>query len=109
MSIEFSVGEFSSIWRGEGVDVIDEDFMSEIVQAIRDCARRLPVTAKVILCQRAEEHGVGEELVFAPVVIENRRYIYIMYANFTLVFNMGDVEGRIVIPLLEQDIYFDLG
>ena len=94
-----------STWNGDGAEAIPLQMQTAIVESVNNCSRRLPVTAKVIICDRTEDVGDGHFLC-AAVSRGNRRYVYVMEKHYTIIFNMQDVNGIIMITLMENNVGF---
>lgn len=96
-----------STWNGDGAEAIPLQLQTAIVETVHNCTRRLPVRVKVILCDRIQEVEDGHFLC-AAVSRESRRYVYIMEKHYTIIFNMHDVNGIIMITLLENNAGYQL-
>ena len=92
-----------STWTGAGADAIPLAMQTAIEETVTNCARRLPVNVKVFICDRIEEIEDGHFLC-AAVTRGDRRYVYVMERHYTIIFNMHDVKGIIMISLMENKV-----
>ena len=94
-----------SRWIGDGADAIPLEMRTAIEETVTNCARRLPVNVKVFICDRIQEVEDGHFLC-AAVTRGNRRYVYVMERHYTIIFNMQDVNGIMMITLMENNVGF---
>ena len=94
-----------SRWTGDGADAITLELRTAIEETVASCARRLPVNVKVFICDRIEEVEGGHVLC-AAITRGNRHYVYIMERHYTIIFNMHDIHGMMMIHLMENNAGF---
>ena len=94
-----------SRWTGDGSNAIPLELRTAIEQTVTNCARRLPVNVRVFMCDRILEVEDGHFLC-AVVTRGNRRYVYVLERHYTIIFNMQDVNGIIMISLMENNVIF---
>ena len=106
MDVHVEPGLFAS-WTGNGADAITLALRTAIVETIGSCARRLPVNANVLIVDRIEEVEDGH-VMCAAVILGNRHYVYIMERHYTIIFNMRDIHGVMMINLMENNVAYVL-
>ena len=97
----------TSTWSGNRVEELSTELQTSILDTIHACARRFPLTVNVFICERVIDVDDGH-VISAVITRGNRRYVYVMERNYTVIFNICDVNATMIIPLIENNLAYHL-
>ena len=100
MSEQGNVDALAIRWRGTRADLLNNALRTEILESIFFFARGAPVTVHLVLTERNEEFG--DDAILTPFVRGSNRYLRVTERNFTLIFNLRDVDNGIVMGIMAR-------